>query len=106
MQSSYNTVPLASCKPSPLGLHSVRQHLGIDAIYQQYRTRFDAADLAWLIAGAYGDDLHGLVPNRFHPWWREARSAILNSTTNPAAVMLEREKFRNALQALVLDSVS
>jgi hypothetical protein len=68
----YGGQPLAwsDLKFNPVGLYSLRQHLGMlsdqRGIFTRYQQSFFASDLAWFAAGASKDKTHHVQPNTFH----------------------------------------
>ncbi len=87
----------------PVGVRRLREYLGAGEVYRQFQERFDAADLAWFVAGAHKDGTHFLYPDQFHKAWGSARMVEANGTEDAYAA---RRAFRDWLRNLVWDTVS
>lgn len=88
---------------NPIGVGQLRKALGEGPIYQRFKTRFDAADMAWFIAGAHKDGKHDLNRSRFHPQWAIGRR-VQCADSNDA--YWQRRRFRDSLKDLAWDAVS
>ncbi len=95
-------IPLDCLRFNTIDVRRLRAYLGEGDVYQQFKDRFDAADLAWFIAGAHKDGAHFLPPDRFHKQWLNARIAQGN---DPQVVYNARRDFRDRLRDLVWDAV-
>ena len=85
------------------GLQRLRKYLGDGDVYRRFQDRFDAADLAWFVAGAHKDGQHEVNRNAFHHSWFTGR---LVQSNDPAETYRLRRGFRERVQDLVWDAVS
>ncbi|KAJ6476563.1 hypothetical protein DFH09DRAFT_1342444 [Mycena vulgaris] len=76
------TVPPAyeDLKFNPLGLYNLRRRLGVlvsePGIFNHFQHKFEAADLAWLAAGASQDGRHSIEPSHFFPAFTTLRDSL------------------------------
>ncbi|KAJ7281720.1 hypothetical protein C8J57DRAFT_1500414 [Mycena rebaudengoi] len=67
-------------KFNPLGLYNLRRRLGVlvsePGTFTTFRRKFDAADLAWLTAGASADSCHFIDPSKFFPSFFALRDSL------------------------------
>ncbi|TFK78297.1 hypothetical protein K466DRAFT_607125 [Polyporus arcularius HHB13444] len=96
-------VALRDLKCNAIDLHRLRSFLGEGEVYQQFKHRFDTADLAWLVAGAHKDGKHFINPDQFHPMWAKARLVRANGKD---AIYQARREFRDKLRDLVWDALT
>lgn len=63
-------LPWSDLRFNPVGLYSLRQHLGMlsdqHGISTRYQQSFLASDLAWFAAGTSKDKMRHVQPNTFH----------------------------------------
>ncbi|KAJ6568721.1 hypothetical protein B0H19DRAFT_1373239 [Mycena capillaripes] len=90
-------------KFNPIGLYDLRRRLGVlhrqPGIFTTFRAKFDAADLAWLAAGASDDGQHGVPLETFFPAFHTLRKSL-----PPASVGREqRTLFSNRIQKVIFD---
>ncbi|KAH9856314.1 hypothetical protein C2E23DRAFT_882398 [Lenzites betulinus] len=98
-----NGVSLANLHLNDHGLRNLRLFLGRDDIYRRYQDRFDAADLAWFVAGMHKDNDHQVFPNTFHPAWK---TAFLVDAPSPEEAKKKRNELRSKLKALLFDTAT
>ncbi|TFK81915.1 hypothetical protein K466DRAFT_604102 [Polyporus arcularius HHB13444] len=96
-------VLLEDLKFNVVGLRGLRGYLGDGDVYKQFQARFDAADMAWFVAGAHKDGAHFLSPDRFHTMWKDARVVEASGTD---AIYRARREFRDRLRELVWDALT
>ena len=92
-------------KFNQIGLFDLRRRIGIFAlepgVYNDHRTRFDAADVAWFAAGLSTEALH-LAQNAFPPEFSSVRQASPSGQVGSYA----RSALRTRVQKLTFDLVS
>ncbi|OBZ76608.1 hypothetical protein A0H81_03871 [Grifola frondosa] len=96
------TLPISKCQLNPVGVASLRKILGTGDLYQTYQTKFDAADLAFFLAGAHSDGSHYFDSDKFHPWFHVSREHTPSGDEGTAA----HAAFRDRLQDLVYDAIT
>jgi len=91
-------------KFNQLGLFDLRRRIGVLAsepgVYNDHRTRFDAADIAWFAAGLSTEVIH-LAPNAFPP----EMSALRHATPSGQVGSLARSALRTRVQKVTFDLV-
>jgi hypothetical protein len=92
-------------KFNPIGLYDLRRRLGVlsrqPGIYTTFRTRFDAADLAWLAAGASDDGQHAVPRETFFPAFHTLRKSLPTGGTGRN----HRNTFSSKIQTVIFDLV-
>lgn len=87
---------------SDIGVSSLRAYLGEGPVYELFKARFDAADLAWFLAGLHKDGRHDVPPNTFHPDWSPTRETMYSAKD---ARYEARFELRHKLKELIFDAV-
>ena len=91
-------------KFNPIGLFDLRRRIGVFAsepgVYNDHRTRFDAADLTWFAAGLSTEVLH-LTQNAFPPEFSTLRQTTPTGQVGSHA----RSALRTRVQKLTFDLV-
>jgi hypothetical protein len=91
-------------KFNQIGLFDLRRRIGAFAsepgVYEEYRSRFDAADLTWFAAGLSTEVLH-LAKNSFPPEFSNIRLAAPSGQAGSYA----RSILRSRVQKLTFDLV-
>ncbi|KAF8874790.1 hypothetical protein BD779DRAFT_1678569 [Infundibulicybe gibba] len=77
-------------KFNPLGIYNLRRRLGAfptePGIFTAYKSRFEAADVAWFAAGLSVDGKHELPKDSFHPLFIESRQDLPQLTFDLATL--------------------
>ncbi|CDO74658.1 hypothetical protein BN946_scf184832.g2 [Trametes cinnabarina] len=98
-----NGIPLDNLKYNELGLRTLRLFLGEGPFYDRFKSRCDAADVAWFVAGAHKDGDHLLSPDSFHENWHFARQVSADDKLTKDRI---RADLRNKLLDLLLDTAT
>ncbi|KAF8142394.1 hypothetical protein K438DRAFT_1878106 [Mycena galopus ATCC 62051] len=84
---------------NPIGLFDLRRLEGTlpdhPGMFVQYRRKFDAADIAWLVTGCHTDGRHNPATNQFFPEFHELPDSLPTGDLGSTA--------RKALRTKVLD---
>jgi hypothetical protein len=100
-----NPLPWHGLKFNPLGCFDLRRRLGIfkqePLIWNTYRRRFLASDLAWLASGASEDNQHDPGQLGFFPEFRALRDSLPSDDLGYAA----RQEFADGVKKLIWDLV-
>jgi hypothetical protein len=97
-------LPFKTLKFGPLGLYDLRRRLGVPqqrGVFQRYRERFLASDIAWFSAGASIDGMHIPQPAGFSPEFVNLRNSLPTGTVGKEA----RKTLNERLQHTVFDLV-
>ncbi|KAJ7233792.1 hypothetical protein C8J57DRAFT_1249687 [Mycena rebaudengoi] len=90
-------------KFNPIGLYNLRRRLGVfpnqPGVYTTHKPRFDAADLAWIAAGASEDGRHHVAALQFF----SAFFVLRNSLPTDEAGWAQRKGFSGMIQKLIFD---
>ncbi|KAJ7716701.1 hypothetical protein B0H16DRAFT_1741035 [Mycena metata] len=88
---------------TPGGAYDLRRHLGVtfDELgrFNRSRNKFEAADLAWLAAGASDDGRHSLPSEQFYPEFHDLYDSVPTGVSGQQA----RRDFSNSVRALIWD---
>jgi hypothetical protein len=103
--STGTPLPWIELKFNPVGLYNLRRHLTVfpkqPGLFERYKQRFIASDLAWFAAGASEDGTHSVPPNTFHQSFEIARENLQSG----AAGKKNWAAMRSNLQQLTFDLV-
>ncbi|KAJ7726206.1 hypothetical protein B0H16DRAFT_1894840 [Mycena metata] len=98
-----NPLPLHGLRFNPLGAFDLRRHLGIfphdPSIWNTYRQRFLAADIAWLATGASDDNQHEPGARGFFPEFRNLRDSLPSNDLGYTA----RADFSESIRRMIWD---
>ncbi|KAJ7142729.1 hypothetical protein C8R44DRAFT_974318 [Mycena epipterygia] len=101
-----NLLPIAwdRLKFGPIGLYDLRRRIGAmptePGVFQQYRSRFLAANIAWFAAGASTDGKHIQArPDQFFPEFNTLRDSVPIGPTGGVA----RKKLNEQMRQLIFD---